>query len=150
MDKPILSWYVKDGDVYKPSTDFYAGSYIQTETLKIPVRVWNNRYGMTEVLPAAHLRVLVYFENLEDSVLLPYVSVTVAGDEKGSSTITDNTATITFVRDVTLSGNANNGSENEFRDNWVDLEIELTVSDSSPRLKAHDVKSLIIEIESGS
>lgn len=148
MEANAITWYVQNiNNEYVQKNVYYAGNYTQAETpLSVTVRIWNNRFGTKAVSDATNIRLHLYFSNLEDTALLPYLTVRTNSME-GQITIIENTATVIFPDMVTLSGQANNGDEKEWYQNYIDVTITLDVTDTSPRLKAHDKKELYIEIE---
>lgn len=148
MDASAITWYVKNSDdSYVQKNVYYAGNYTQAgDPLSITIRIWNNRYGTKAVSDATNIKLYLYFANLEDAAILPYLSVRTTS-MSGQITIIENTATIIFPDTVTLSGQANDGDEKEWYQNYVDITISLDVTETNARLRAHDMKNLYIEID---
>lgn len=147
MEDPKITWFVKNtsGNFVADDT-YYAGSYVQgTKPLSATIRIWNNRCGTTNVQDLKNLSLILYFSNMEDSSLLPYLSVSTK-DEAGTVVITNNRAAVTFVNPVTLSGKANNGDEKKYESNFIDITISFDVTTTEQRLKTHDIKNLYIEV----
>ena len=147
MDKPIITWYVKNAQSeYINRNIYYAGNYCQDDAkLIIPIRIWNNRYGTTAVSDLKKLKLNLFFSYLEDAVLLQYISVATQSVQ-GDITIAGKNATVVFPEDIILSGKVNNGDDKEYAENYVDIFITFDASKADSRLKEHDLKNLYITI----
>lgn len=148
MDAPKLSWEVMNENkhyVSSPDNTKYAGSYQQDTPLVLNLRLWNNRYGTDKVLDVNGLVLNLYFDTLEDASLLPYLTVTAAG-AAATLSISNGIATATFVSDIVISGQANDGTEKNAIENYVDISIILDVKEPDARLKSHDLKNLFIDV----
>lgn len=147
MDEPIVSWYVKNiNDEFVESDTQYAGSYTQTMPLIVPLRIWNNRYGTKDVASIENLRLSMYFSDYEDSAMLSYLTVNTKNSQ-AVMTVANERATAVFLEHTKLDGKANDGTDKNNPENYIDIEIKLDVP-TDVHLKMHDLKNLIIEVVS--
>ena len=144
MDEPILTWYTQDinKDYVETETE-YAGSYTQEEPLSIVIRLWNNRYGTKDVANIVNLKLNLYFKDAEDAYLLPYLTVATKKSQ-ASLNISETVATAVFVEMMPLSGKANDGTDRNNPENYIDFVITLSVP-KDVNLKTHDLKDLFVE-----
>lgn len=149
MDKPIISWYSRIGDeTYQAQSELYAGTYTKEEKISVDIQIWNNRWGTEEVETLENFSLNIYFDTLEDSVLLQCCRVILGGLDELSLIITGQKATVAFPDTVKLSGMKNDGSSANSSDNYIALTFEFEASNY--RLKENDLKSLYFEIISTS
>lgn len=145
MDEPVITWYVKNiNNEYVESDTKYAGSYTKKNALVVDFRIWNNRYGTKDVADIPNVKLNLYFADYEDSSLLKYIVVNTSTSQ-AVSTISDNIMTASFLSTLKLSGKANDGTDKNNPENYVDLELKLDVPQDVP-LKMHDLKNLMIEV----
>lgn len=110
MNKPIITWYVEDikEKTYIPYEEYYAGSFSPNEYVELKLCIWNNRWGQEDTANADNLKIFIYFENLEDSILLDSCSVSVDNGAAQQLKIDAGRGVIDLKR--TLKGFANDGS----------------------------------------
>ena len=144
MDKPKISYHILNADdTYTKQNSVYAGTYTGNEELSVTFRIWNNYRGTEDVEDLENFNIVAHFLTEEDNALLPYLTIAV-NDMQLSSIIEDNAYVGTFVDPVVLSGSANTGSE-EYAQNYIPVTVTFK-ADAGAYLKAHDLKSLVIEI----
>lgn len=142
MDKPLISWYIKEDEDYIQDNEYYLGSYSSEEDIIINVQVWNNRYGNSDVENIEEGRLAVYFDTIEDSSLLQYCSVSINNGEYITPTIDINRAIVTIGD---LYGNYNNGLEDSSNENnFKNLKIKFS---KLPTNLKNGLKNLFLDIE---
>lgn len=144
MDAQRISWFVKNEDnVYSSKKEYYAGVYTKEEELTVFLQLWNNKAGTKDVTPLEKFAINIYFEDIEDSVLLRFCKITMNNVEELSLVPGSQKATILFPDNIIISGVSNDGS-----DTAVDNYINLKFSFSAPNytLKENDLKSMYFEI----
>jgi len=146
MKKPSITWFVRRDpeDSYEETSDFYAGSYNQEDSLEIEFMIWNNRYGTERVSDLKDFGVTVSFDHEEDSTLLKYCQFLLNGGYYLIPEVNGNEATVQFPKDIVLSGAINNG-ELGSSDNYLTLKMILTVP-ASKKLKMNDIKGMTFNV----
>lgn len=142
MNKPKITWYIKEDDDYIQDNEYYLGSFSPTNEIKVKVQVWNNRYGKNNVENIPNARLALYFDNVEDGILLNYCTVS----------INDSTpikVPIMFGKGIVdlglISGSSNNGSDT--MDNTYNFKnIELIFKEFPSSLK-NGLKNMYLDIE---
>ena len=147
MTGPLITYSAKihDHEKYSDTLDLFAGTYTPNTPIAVDIRIWNNKYGIFDVEDLKDFALNFYFSDFEDKTLLEYLKVTYNNLEEMKMTVSNGIATGTFFDSVTISGKANNGEEND-RENYLDLLLELDIPDKSVQLKNEDMKSLFVEI----
>ena len=146
MDKAKISWSIKNvNNTYDQTNDYYCGTYIKgVNTISVDIRIWNNRYGTSAVETANNIKLFLSFSNQEDNSLLKYISVA-TNSLQGDITETVDGATVTFIDPINLSGIANNGSEQDNPNNFIDMNITFDYKGTLD-LKNNDFKNLFIKV----
>jgi len=146
MDKAKISWSIKNvNNTYDQTNDYYCGTYIKgINTISVDIRIWNNRYGTAAVETANNIKLFLSFSNQEDNSLLKYISVA-TNSLQGDISETENGATVTFIDPINLSGSANNGSEQDSPNNFIDMNISFDYKGTLD-LKNNDFKNLFIKV----
>jgi len=153
MDKPKISWYAKlaKEDKFNGGDNLFVGSNTPDSTLEVNVQLWNNRWGETAVESLEDFRIVAYFADYEDSVLLSCLSATYNNQEIGIEVDqVARRAMLIFPVTLALSGNANNGSSTD--DTCLKNFLAFTIMFEHPsdgHLKENDLKSLRLEITRG-
>jgi hypothetical protein len=144
MNGPKVSWYIIDrNDVLVPQEEYYAGSYRPGDYVEVSMQVWNNRWGTSDVQTAVGCKGILFFDTIEDSILLDLCKVKVDGVEKelvkmGAKSsfdlgknlegISNNGSPVQYVKQfskVSLSfGPISNGMKNTLKSLYVDLQFE--------------------------
>ena len=147
MTGPLITYSAKihDHEKYDDTLDLFAGTYTPNTPVAVDIRIWNNKYGVFDVEDLKNFALNFYFSDFEDKTLLEYLRVTYNNLEEMKITVSNGIATGTFYDEITISGKANNGEEND-RENYVDLLVEFDIPDKSVQLKNEDMKSLFVEI----
>ena len=103
-----ITWYILEDEEYIQDDEYYLGSFSPDSEIQLKVQVWNNRYGKNNVESIPNARLAIYFDSIEDSMLLEYCTVS----------INDNNFTkipVMFGKGIIdiglLSGNSNNGMD---------------------------------------
>ena len=145
VEEPILTWYVKNiNNDYVESDTKYAGSYTKKSPLLVDFRIWNNRYGTKDVNSIKNIKLNIYFSDYEDSALLPYITIS-TNKSQAVMTISDGIATASFLENIKLDGKANDGTDKNNPENYIDLELKLDIPDNVS-LKMYDLKNLMLEV----
>jgi len=145
MDKPQISYFVLTSDnLYARLQTVYAGSYTGDGPLSVNLRIWNNYQGTEDVEDLKNFNLVIRFLTEEDNALLPYVTVAVTDSMELPSIVEKNAAVFHFVDPISLSGEANTGSD-EYYNNYVDITVTFDTGDDV-YLKDHDLKSMVLEI----
>lgn len=153
MDNPKITWYAKlaEESKFNGGDTLFVGSNTPDNTLEVDVQLWNNRWGETAVEDLKDFRIIAYFADYEDSILLPYLSVKYNSQKIGFEV--DSIAKrgmMIFPTTITLSGAANNGSSTD--KTCLKNFLAFTISFEHPEgahLKENDLKSLRLEITRG-
>ena len=146
MANPIISYSAKlhDYKEYNDVDEIYGGTYTPKKSIQVDIRIWNNKYGLSDVDDLEEFVINFYFGNYEDAALLQFLSVTYDDISELSLDIVDGVATGVFIDNYVLSGKANNGLDSD-KDNYVDLLLEFAAGENIS-LKNLDMKSLYVEI----
>ena len=142
MDKPKITWFVKksDDDSYKEDSEYYAGSYNQSNNLNIDLMVWNNRYGTENVEDLENFGFKIWFDDEEDASLLKYLTFSLNNVMALTPVITKNEALVQLPTGYSISGAMNDGTQHNLS-NFITLRIKLAVP-SSKKIKYNDLKTL--------
>lgn len=142
-----ITWYTKleSDDKYSTTEEIFAGTYTGAKALKVCTKIWNNRWGTTDVDDLKNFTVKIFFENTEDSSLLQYLTVILNDSEELVLNIINNYALVDFMSNIVISGAKNNGIESENKDNFIKLDVKFNIGDNAA-LKADDIKNLYMEI----
>ena len=142
-----LQWYVRKTTETKffPRDEVFAGTYNGSEPLRISTRLWNNRYGETSVDSLENFNIKIYFDNDEDQTLLKYCTVIINEKEQIPLEITNKYGLIVMDQDTSVSGAANNGVEEENKENYLTIDLSFDVPEEI-RLKEQDIKNIYFEI----
>lgn len=141
-NKPKISWYILEDEDYIQDNEYYLGSFSPSTDIKLKVQVWNNRYGKSNVESIVNARLAIYFESIEDSMLLDYCTVSLNDSEH-------NKIPIMFGKGIVdiglLSGNSNNGMD--VVDNvYNHKNISIVFKDFPANLK-NGIKNMFLDIE---
>lgn len=143
---PKLSWYTKKLNDEKFSVDpqVYAGTYTDNDQIVMDIQLWNNRWGTETVDDLKNYDICFFFDKVEDSTLLSFITIMYKGNSVGYS-ISGRKAVLQFGEDrPILSGTKNNGSSADNPNNF--LEFRFVFSAEGQRLKDNDLKSLYFEV----
>ena len=145
MDKPILSWQIKqkNGEKFYTATDEYIGDYSRRSKIDYIIRIWNNRLGLEDVEDFENFCIKLAFQDKEDASLLPYLTIKIDGLKLNLESYVDYSLLV-FPHKVKLSGAKNDGSS-ENKDNYAEFEL-IFETPEDVRLKESDLKSLYLEI----
>lgn len=142
MKNPKISWYISEDNDYIQDSEYYLGSFSPDTEINLKVQVWNNRYGKTNVDSIPNARLAIYFDSVEDSMLLNYCSVTVGDTVYSKVPVMFNKGIIDVGM---LSGNSNNGLDSV--DNIYNFKtITLSFKDFPSNLK-NGIKNMYLDIE---
>ena len=143
MGEPKIQWYVKDktDEEYIPKREYFAGGYNPEKEIEFDIRIWNNRYNNESVENIENPLVNIYFESLEDSILLEYCKVGIENAEPSKVNITDNKGSVYIGR--AIEGRANDGEYDNYN-NYVDIKIVFDLSEIN--VKNHDLKNMYLEV----
>lgn len=142
MDSPKITWYILENEDYIQDPDYYLGSYTTDSTISINVQVWNNRYGQKASQSIENARLSIYFENIENSILLQYCEVNVNNNFNVTPDIEVGRGTA-YIGE--LYGSANNGIANEEnRNNYKNINITFK---NLPYNLINGIKNMFLDIE---
>lgn len=145
MDQPKITYHLLNADnTYTKQSSVYAGSYTGNEAIEVNLRIWNNYKGTEDVEDLENFGIVARFLTEEDNALLRYISLAITDEIEIPSIVENNALVGTFVDPVTLSGQANTGSE-EYTQNYIPITVTFNPAPGA-YLKDHDLKSLVIEI----
>lgn len=137
-----ITWYILEDEEYIQDDEYYLGSFSPDSEIQLKVQVWNNRYGKNNVESIPNARLAIYFDSIEDSMLLEYCTVS----------INDNNLTkipVMFGKGIIdiglLSGNSNNGMD--IIDNIYNFKnISISFKGFPTNLK-NGIKNMFLDIE---
>lgn len=137
-----ITWYILEDEEYIQDDEYYLGSFSPDSEIQLKVQVWNNRYGKNNVESIPNARLAIYFDSIEDSMLLEYCTVS----------INDNNLTkipVMFGKGIIdiglLSGNSNNGMD--IIDNTYNFK-NITISFKGfPTNLKNGIKNMFLDIE---
>lgn len=137
-----ITWYILEDEEYIQDDEYYLGSFSPDSEIQLKVQVWNNRYGRNNVESIPNARLAIYFDSIEDSMLLEYCTVS----------INDNNFTkipVMFGKGIIdiglLSGNSNNGMD--IIDNTYNFK-NITISFKGfPTNLKNGIKNMFLDIE---
>lgn len=142
MNNAKITWYIKENDEYIQDNDYYLGNYSPDSNLSFDVQVWNNRYGSSRVADISDARLSLYFDSMEDSVLLDYCYVSLNGGAEVKITPQFGKG---IVELGTLSGASNNGLES--LDNINNYKSISVLFKDFPMLLKNGIKNMYLDIE---
>ena len=147
INDPILSWHVKvdDADDFVSTRERYVGTYTGRKKIAVRIQLWNNKSGIEDVNDLKDFDVKIFFQDLEDSSLLNYISTE---DKEGNLMRMENLGKFLLLKfpvDTTLEGKANNGITNESKKNCVEFKI-IFQAPENVHLKEGDLKNLHLEV----
>jgi hypothetical protein len=143
MKEPIITWFVKNEEEnFIPREEYNAGIYTKGKKLIVEMQVWNNRWGIEDVDDLKNPVINLYFETLEDSVLLNMCKISVDEVENMPLIITGQKASVFINKDI--KGTQNNGDQEESNLNFINIKFEFEAPNY--RLKENDLKNLYFEI----
>ena len=137
-----ITWYILEDEEYIQDDEYYLGSFSPDSEIQLKVQVWNNRYCKNNVESIPNARLAIYFDSIEDSMLLEYCTVS----------INDNNFTkipVMFGKGIIdiglLSGNSNNGMD--IIDNIYNFKnISISFKGFPTNLK-NGIKNMFLDIE---
>lgn len=138
-----ITWYILEDNEYiqENNNEYFLGSFAPNNEIKLTVQVWNNRYGKTAVESIENARLAIYFESIEDNILLNYCTVNI-NDNNIKVPISFNKGIIDIGL---LSGSSNNGVDSI--DNIYNFKnITFTFKDFPSNLR-NGLKNMILDIE---
>ena len=145
MDQPKITYHLLNADdTYTKQSSVYAGTYTGNEAIEINLRIWNNYRGTEDIEDLENFSIVARFLTEEDNALLRYISLSITDEIEIPSIIENNALIGTFIDPVTLSGQANTGSE-EYTRSYIPITVTFNPAPGA-YLKDHDLKSLVIEI----
>ena len=142
MKNPKITWYIEEDNDYIQDNEYYLGSFSPDTEINLKVQVWNNRYGKSNVDSITNARLAIYFDSVEDSMLLNYCSVTVGDSNYSKVPVMFNKGIIDIGL---LSGNSNNGLDST--DNIYNFKnISISFKGFPSNLK-NGIKNMYLDIE---
>lgn len=142
MSLPKITWYIKENNSYVQDSDYYLGSFSPKSNISLDVQIWNNRYGQEAVDSLEDARLVMYFENIENSILLNYCDITIDNNYTVKPKIEIGKGLINIGK---LTGKTNNGIANEENiDNFKNITI--TFKDLPDNLM-NGLKNMFLDIE---
>ena len=142
MSLPKITWHILEEEDYVQENEYYLGSFNTNDTISFEVQVWNNRYGQNNVDSIDNATLALYFENIEDSVLLNYCKVSVDSSSFEPLDIEVERGTINIGK---LYGGSNNGIANEStKYNYKNIKIEFK---NLPYNLKNNLKNMFLDIE---
>lgn len=146
MSNPKISWYSKllSDERYSVNPDFYAGKYSDEDPIVVDIQLWNNRWGTDNVDDLTDYDICLFFDRLEDSVLLNYCTIVYDENTVIPFNVSGQKAILEFTSKPVLSGKKNNGSSADNPDNF--LQLRFIFNAVQQRLKDNDLKSLYFEV----
>lgn len=147
MNEPIISYSAKLSKYqnYRDVDELFAGTYTSYNPIEIDLRIWNNRFGTSDVEDLENFVINLFFDKYEDNSLLNFVKINYNDIEEVPITVSNGVATATFLNNVVISGKSNSGSDVN-TDNYINLKILFDVDDPEVNLKDNDFKSLYVEV----
>lgn len=142
MSLPKITWHILEEEDYVQDNEYYLGSFNTNDTISFEVQVWNNRYGQNNVDSINDAMLALYFENIEDTVLLNYCKVSVDNSAFEPLDIEVERGVINIGR---LYGGSNNGIANEStKHNYKNIKIEFS---NLPYNLKNNLKNMFLDIE---
>lgn len=141
MISPNITWYIIDDQGNEVPTDnHYAGNYKYNQTLNTRIRVWNNRWGDSDVQTAKNISLEIEFFNKEDSIMLDKIEVVEDGIELEGYRINN---MMRYSLKGELSGNKHSPNESENYKNYIDIDINLRIEEGLSR----SLKNMIVRLD---
>lgn len=141
-NKSKISWYILEDDEFIQDDEYYLGSFSPGNEIKLKVQVWNNRYGKADVESITNARLAIYFDSIEDSLLLDYCTVSIDGNESIK-------VPVMFGKGVVdiglLSGDSNNGMDT--MDNVYNFKNIVVSFKEFPANLKNGIKNMFLDIE---
>lgn len=142
MNKPIISWYIKEQDDYIQNFEYYLGCFSSDAEIVLDVQIWNNRYGSKDVESIDDARLAIYFDTVEDSSLLKYCSISI---DSTNYIIPDIELDRAIVPIGILSGSFNDGLDESFNEsNFKNVRIKFS---NFPKKLKNGLKNMFLDIE---
>lgn len=142
MSLPLITWYIHENTDYIQDNDYYLGSFNTEFTKPLDVQIWNNRYGQSSVESLENARLCIYFESIEDSVLLNYCTISINNNSPIKPIIELNKGIVEIGQ---LIGEPNNGVDNEKnRSNYKQVVLQFEGLPSNLR---SGLKNMFLDIE---
>lgn len=147
MKEPKLEWYSRVGsdEKFALEDDVYAGTYTGKASLVVELQLWNNRWGTEDVQPMEDFYINAYFKEKEDSSLFDCCKILLGEHESASFVGKGAKKTLSFEKEIKLSGTKNDGKTEGNDDHYIALTFIFNSTDGS-ELKENDLKSLYLEI----
>ncbi|MCY7866129.1 hypothetical protein P8918_13435 [Bacillus spizizenii] len=147
MDKPRISWFVKDSEgSFMAKEEHHAGTYTKQDKIAVDIQVWNNRWGVEDVEPLVDPVLNFYFDTLEDSSLLHLCKIII--DDMGSVPLVIKGERASARIGRTLSGKKNNGDDNLVSNQACYINVRFEFEAEDYRLKENDLKNIYFELVS--
>lgn len=147
MNKPNITWlvleeYGEDESLYIPKKIHEQEDVISSgETLTLNIQVWNNKGGKETIDDIVNPKLIIYFDNYEDSIFLNLFKISINNKGFEELQLLNGKG---YIDMPTLYGYANNGSDINV-DNYCNIQIELG---PIPYNIKSDIKNFILDIES--
>lgn len=142
MKNPKITWYMLEDNDYIQDNEFFLGSFSPDTEIRLTAQVWNNRYGKTNVDSIPNARLAVYFESVEDSMLLNYCSVSIDGNSLSKIPVMFNKGIVDIGL---LSGSSNNGVDSV--DNVYNFKTITLSFKGFPSNLRNGIKNMFLDIE---
>lgn len=141
MNDPQINWFVLEEGQPTPYEEYYAGSYRPSETLELTLQVWNNRWGQEDAKDISRGTLAFFFETIEDSYLLSLCSVKIGDGSFQPLTIDAGRGRVPL--DKVLYGRSNNGSTTS-TDNYATITLKFGPIQDGMR---NSLKALFADLE---
>lgn len=143
VNKPIISWHIKENDSIMEYEDYYSGSYVPGDTIRMEIQVWNNRNGLSDAVDIDNAYLSIAFEKAEDNMILNFLKVDVEDTGFKKPELEIERAEIELG---ILSGHKNDGIANtNNKDNYKNISIEIT---NLPANLKSGLRNMLFNIES--
>lgn len=135
-----LSWYVKDESSYTLTNNYYAGDINADIISQIDVRVYNNRFGTTNVdTVPANAKLIVKTITLDDAYLIDLIQISINNGLATNLTKIDETSGYITINNQ-ISGNINAVN------NYLDISVIIP----STKYRINDnIKNIVLDIVYG-
>lgn len=142
MKDPQISWYIKENeDATFIDKEVYMGSYNSSNIEAVfNVQLWNNKWGSEDVKNLDNFSIAIFFDTIEDNVLLSRCEVKVDNGSYQKPEIVGSKGIIRVNK--TISGSKNNGTLNA--NNYLDLSIRINPITGDMK---NGLKNIIIDLQ---
>lgn len=145
MNKPRISWLLleeHEGEYqYVPRKSYEeSDSFSSGDTVIIKGQLWNNIGGAEDVMSIDDVKLVVYFKDYENNMLLNLIEIKKEDNEYEKLEIDLDRG---YIYLGSLSGKKNNGSEAN-KDNHYNIEFKLG---PIPKNIKSGIKNLVLDIE---